>query len=187
MKAISVIQPWGVAILRAGKNVENRDWRMPRGMVGQRIAIHASKRWDRFEVASGLSMINRIRPPGLGELYGEFGPLTAGELHRQCGYILGTVLVLGECDEEGNFDPASSTDPRLVDAHRSPWLVGTYGHVYADPIWFEQPIGPVRGMLGYWTVPDDVAGLVQAAEAGARLGDKIDRMALAILSGEVEP
>lgn len=164
MKAISVIQPWGVAILRAGKNVENRDWRLPRGVVGQRVAIHASKRWDLGEIGACLGMVNRI---GVVE-YGTESPFTAAEMRRRCGFILGTVLVLGDCDEEGNFEPASSTDPRLQSAYLSPWLVGTYGHVYADPVWFEQPVGPISGALGYWNVPDDVAELVRQAEAAAR-------------------
>ncbi len=46
MKAISVRQPWAWAIIHAGKDLENRSpatiarWR---SLVGQRIAIHASK------------------------------------------------------------------------------------------------------------------------------------------------
>lgn len=44
--AISIRQPWAWAIICAGKDVENRDWRTPfRGPV----CIHAAKKWGKAE------------------------------------------------------------------------------------------------------------------------------------------
>ena len=46
IKALSIKQPWADHILFDGKDVENRSWRLPPAMIGQRIQIHAGKRPD---------------------------------------------------------------------------------------------------------------------------------------------
>ena len=46
MKALSIKQPHADRILFAGKDVENRTWRLPQNMVGERILVHAGKRAD---------------------------------------------------------------------------------------------------------------------------------------------
>ncbi len=47
MKALSIQQPWAWLILHGGKDIENRSWKLPKAMVGQRIYIHAGKRFDK--------------------------------------------------------------------------------------------------------------------------------------------
>ena len=46
MLALTVHRPWGHAILRLGKDIENRDWRPPDALIGERFAVHQGKRWD---------------------------------------------------------------------------------------------------------------------------------------------
>ena len=46
MRGLTLHQPWAWAIAHAGKNVENRTWAPPAYMIGERIAIHAGKRFD---------------------------------------------------------------------------------------------------------------------------------------------
>lgn len=46
LHALTLQEPWAWAILRAGKTVENRSWRMPDRLVGVRVALHASKTYD---------------------------------------------------------------------------------------------------------------------------------------------
>lgn len=46
MRALSIKQPWADLILYQGKDIENRSWRLPPHMVGQRIYVHAGKRAD---------------------------------------------------------------------------------------------------------------------------------------------
>lgn len=41
--ALSIKQPWADHILFDGKDIENRDWRLPSRFVGQRILVHAGK------------------------------------------------------------------------------------------------------------------------------------------------
>lgn len=46
MLALSIKQPWADHILFDGKDVENRTWKLPDHMIGERIQIHAGKRAD---------------------------------------------------------------------------------------------------------------------------------------------
>ena len=70
MKALSIQQPWADLILYHGKDVENRSWRMPPWMAGERIYIHAGLRVDRDAPRFG----HLDYPPGsprLGAILGE--------------------------------------------------------------------------------------------------------------------
>ena len=44
MKALSIQQPHADEILLHGKDIENRTWKLPDHMKGQRIYVHAGKR-----------------------------------------------------------------------------------------------------------------------------------------------
>jgi hypothetical protein len=55
MPAITLQNPWALAIVRYGKDVENRIWRPPTKLVGGRILIHAGSAWDE----SGLPALRR--------------------------------------------------------------------------------------------------------------------------------
>ena len=47
MRALTLWRPWTDAILYGGKNVENRTWKPPDAIIGERIAIHAGKYYDK--------------------------------------------------------------------------------------------------------------------------------------------
>ena len=47
MQAITLWQPWASLIAHGVKNLETRDWYPPRALIGQRIAIHAAKKFTR--------------------------------------------------------------------------------------------------------------------------------------------
>lgn len=46
MKALTLWRPWDQAILYGGKCFENRPWSLWRSMIGERIALHAGKKYD---------------------------------------------------------------------------------------------------------------------------------------------
>lgn len=46
MKAITIWQPWASLIMSGRKAIETRTHDRFKGLVGQRIAIHAGRRWD---------------------------------------------------------------------------------------------------------------------------------------------
>jgi len=83
--ALSVRQPWAWALIFGGKDVENRAWqdsggnaRAARKLVGQRIAIHASKAVDHDGLATVI------------ELAGCSPKIV-------CGALLGTVRLVAIC------------------------------------------------------------------------------------------
>ena len=43
---ISIRQPWAWAILHAGKDVENRNWRFNRELIGKQVLLHSSRQVD---------------------------------------------------------------------------------------------------------------------------------------------
>jgi hypothetical protein len=47
MFALSIKQPWLYSILHCGKDIENRNWKPSDNMVGQQIALHSSKIFDK--------------------------------------------------------------------------------------------------------------------------------------------
>lgn len=131
MKALSIRQPWAWAILHAGKDIENRDWRTH--MRG-RVLVHASKAMtpDEYEAALGfMHDLSRTRPF-------TSGLALPGMKTLPRGVLLGSVEIV-DC----------------VKASSSPWFFGTFGFVLRDPQPLPTPI-PFIGKLGFFDVPDDI-------------------------------
>jgi hypothetical protein len=124
MKALTIKQPWASLIMFGGKDIENRDWAAPAWLLGKRIAIHCSKKIDPFDIEDAMD---------LG--YSRGLPLKCIDIiqgNLLGGVILGTVRLV-----------------TCVRSSESPWFVGDYGFVLADPQPFDEPI-PARGSLGFW-------------------------------------
>lgn len=131
--ALSVRQPWAWAIIHAGKDVENRDWRRPNpGLKFRgRVCIHASRGITQTEYLMARKAIEDL--PVLTADVPE-----ARDLVR--GAIIGTVDVVGivrKSDRDGG--PWGN----------SPWFFGPMGLALADP----RPCEPVlaQGQLGFFT------------------------------------
>jgi hypothetical protein len=139
MRALSILQPYAWAIAKGHKPVENRDWPPPKYIIGQRIAIHASKKVvgedGQVDFESDLT---------------DFGIEYPEWEHMPYGAIVATALVKGFVTSSG-----AKTLPR--NAYR--WFTGTFGWLLDDIIELPEPV-PARGMLGLWTVPLDVETLV---------------------------
>jgi hypothetical protein len=150
VKALTIKQPWLWCITDATKRVENRTWKPPFNMIGQRIALHASKShtkddWHRAQDACAIKQVPR---PGTSQ---DLVPL---------GAIVATAVIVGYVVVEEK----PNTTPREVEAsknamhydHRSdPWFFGPVGWLLDDVRKLTQPI-PCKGALGLWTVPDGV-------------------------------
>ena len=52
MKALTIRQPYAQLVADGRKPYETRSWPPPRGLIGERIAIHASKRFGMDEQES---------------------------------------------------------------------------------------------------------------------------------------
>ena len=59
LPAISIMQPWPYAILRLGKNCENRSWPLPAQYEGVPVLMHAGKRIDKH----GVDFLARLGHP----------------------------------------------------------------------------------------------------------------------------
>lgn len=126
MLALSIRQPWAWAILRAGKDIENRDW--PTKVRG-RVLIHASKGMTQDEWADGFETIRSAGREDPRELYLNFPSFYAIER----GGIVGEVEIV-DC----------------VDESESPWFFGRYGFVLRNPK--PLPFVPYKGRLGFFEV-----------------------------------
>lgn len=122
--AISVRQPWAWAIIYAGKDIENRDWRPTNPGLKRRgiVAVHAAKGMTKAEYAEAAEFMRadsdlRINCPAPHEL--------------ARGGIVGTVEIIDAVSDSA-----------------SPWFFGPRGLVLrnAQPCAFR----PCRGQLGFF-------------------------------------
>lgn len=133
MNAISIKQPWASLIIEAGKDIENRGWHTAfRGPV----LIHASKAVDRSAFESAFELV-RSKPVSVPVNWlmveGEGSDKTVDDWIEMLprGGIIGRAEVM-DCVRHSD----------------SPWFVGPYGHVLANPR--SLPFHACRGQLGYW-------------------------------------
>lgn len=151
MKALSIMQPWASLIVGGPrspgvKRTENRGRAMAtfaRSLLGQRIAIHASKKPD----ADAILDMN----------LGDFGfGLTPAEmpyalpLDFPLGAVVG-VATLGRVFGPG--EPLTDDEARFY-VGNDLLADDTWGLRFDDARWFA-PV-PCKGALGFWTVPADV-------------------------------
>ncbi|WP_199194816.1 hypothetical protein [Phyllobacterium phragmitis] len=118
--ALSVIQPWGHAIVHDWKDIENRS--KPTSVRGP-VCIHASrfvKRTFNGEANAYLQTVAGLDVPQFA-----FDDLTFGA-------IIGTVEIV-DC----------------VTSSPSRWFFGTYGYVLRNARSLEEPI-PLKGALGFF-------------------------------------
>jgi len=154
VKALSIRQPWAWAIIHAGKEVENRDWkddgpsmRQARTLQNSTILIHAGKGMTRGEYEDCLETmhyISGIRPFPSGLAMPAFTDLPRGG-------IVGRARLAGIIHDRIGIE-YTRTD--LTEARRSPWFFGPYGLVLTDvrPL----PFTMINGALGFFDVRDSL-------------------------------
>lgn len=121
MKAISIKQPWASLIAHGIKDIENRTWKCPKNYIGQRVLIHASKKYAGWKELP-LNFIQRDMSKGFS-----FDNLPKGA-------IIGSV-VIADC----------------VQNHPSVWAEkGCWNWVMKDAILFNKQIMNVKGKLSFW-------------------------------------
>lgn len=160
MRALTLIQPWARAIVSWGKRVENRTWTPPASLLGQRIAIHAGRKWD---AGYALKTVEDLADDHL--LDGCGGAVTLRSLQSDCGKVLGVAVLLGWLNHSGRGDEENlangvSHGAVAMLAH-DPWWMGPVGWLLGDVHALQEPI-PCRGMLGLWDLPREVEASVLA-------------------------
>lgn len=134
MKALSIRQPWAWFILRAGKDIENREW--PTNVRG-RVLIHASKGMTRDEYEDAIYFARYECAVPIAKIP-QFDALARG------GFV-GSVEIV-DC----------------MPAHASPWFVGRWGFVLRNPR--VVPFMPYKGALGFFPVDDAFVRAMESGE-----------------------
>jgi hypothetical protein len=168
MKALTLHAEWLPAILRAGsdprwKSVENRTWKPPASIIGERIALHAGcSRPDKDRVRRVLASVGQ----GIGT-YGACEEYAKTLETLTTGAIVGVATVAGWLDNSSGaprfFDGSEVDGMPIAPVAENPspwWFRGQYGWLLADIHPLMAPV-PCKGALGLWQVP---AHLVQAME-----------------------
>lgn len=145
MKALTLWRPWPVAIFylkpEFRKDIENRSKKPPQSVIGQRIAIHAGKRFDRYAFEEWLQII-RPNPINTFALTCRWQDLSIVQ------GIVGTVVVTAVCKPE-DTDSLWSTGPECL--------------VLSEPRPLREPI-PCKGKQGYWNVPPKIEAKIKRSE-----------------------
>jgi len=149
VKALTLWRPWPWAIFHAPsdlKRVENRSWKPPSWIIGERIAIHAGRRFQREAVEF------------VADIAGEC-PTSADD--HPTG-VIGVARVMGWVRPlELLASPDPSAPAWVQAAQRSDWLVGDYGWVLGGVVALPEPI-ECKGAQGLWNVPADIALAIEA-------------------------
>lgn len=157
MKAITLWRPWPWAIFHAEcnpKRIENRDWRPPAWLIGQRLAIHAGRRFQ----TDACGFIDNIVGNGCCPCEGREHPVGIIGTVRVVGWVDRTWIG-GVLDDLGDFAPAWAKAAAM-----SPWFVGRFGWVLDEVITLATPIA-CSGAQGLWDVPSSSAVALNQALA----------------------
>lgn len=149
IKALTFHGPWVHAILYAGKDVENRNWKCPL-RVGDYIALHAGKTYD-WDGAIDIGLITRR----LGKPY-----TPPVEMDYKPGFIYGIAQFGGNVTESD-----------------SPWFFGKYGWCLTNVVAIE-PVA-CRGAQGLFDLPADVLANVRRNYKAATEQPAIDESIIA--------
>lgn len=144
MKALTVWQPWASLIAAGVKPYEFRGWAAPRGLIGQRIAIHAGARKPRRGEIEELRLIVGHGKGGAAGILDGALPILEHAESLWFSAIVCTA-VLGEPFSAANGLPALGITRN--DSDRA-------GHFnFAWPLTqierLEPPI-PAKGAQGFW-------------------------------------
>lgn len=136
MLALSVRQPWAFAIMKLGKDVENRSFATKhRGP----LLIHASKLYD-HEGEEDLFRRGYSLPG-----------FDSPSIHP--GGIVGIVKLIDCVSSETIRSLGAATTDHQMRVARSPWYTGQMGWLLEEPR--ETPFVPYRGRLGLFEIDDE--------------------------------
>ena len=153
MKALTMTQPWATLVAIGANVIETRDW--PTKYRGP-FAIHAAKGFP-----SDARALCRTRPFR--------DALAAGGYPTADALPLGAVVAIVTLESLLVCGPSTLKEVRARsrrgelpphEADFGDFSDGRYGFVLGDVRRVEPPV-PVRGMLGFWTLPPDVAATVR--------------------------
>lgn len=158
--ALTLWRPWAWSVATGAKRIENRGWRPPPGLIGQRLAIHAGEKWD---------------PDGDAFLRARGLVMPDAQAKHIAGAIIGVVTVRGflwvsECAgygrEERTGDELEAAKVRILGnrgygADQAAMFFGPCGWLVSDAVELASPIR-ARGAQRLWKVQPTAAAEVLA-------------------------
>lgn len=153
MRGLTVRQPWAWAIIRGGKDVENRSRNLAGSYRGP-VAIQAGRVWDQGAMATLARLVphwNTASKPGEDPW-----------AHRPDGVLGAIIGVVDLVDVHDYSDERCHRGDGVEILPCSPWAEPHAWHlVLANPRPLASPI-PWRGALGLWPVPADLEAQIRA-------------------------
>jgi hypothetical protein len=144
MNTLTIWQPWCSAIPAGLKKIETRGWPAPISAIGQRIAIHAAKRWTREETDFWTSW--RLQA-GASELMAFENIGIAGVLETMPRSCVVATAVLADCRRSEDL----MADGLLTEREQQ-WgnfTPGRFGWMFSDVRPLTKPI-PASGLQKLW-------------------------------------
>ena len=135
MKALSIRQPWAWLICAGYKDIENRDWSLPKSFyLPQRIYVHAGNKVDDEGAVWLWENKERLGIQGVVKEWTDI-----------CNFWTGSFLI-------GQVDILKQISSESLEWLGYPrWFAGRYGFLLANPVLFHTPI-PYKGQLGFFEV-----------------------------------
>ncbi len=166
MKALPLWQPWASLVAIEAKRIETRHWAAPRALIGQRIAIHATKTdrelsvcWTEpfVRVLAAARAAGRL-PAGIGGQGLPLGALIATAIIDRCDR-----MTTESCLELLDRDP----DEFAFGHHEA----GRFAWVLRDVQRLPSPV-PFTGRQGIFDVPDDLPRTDGRSECAGRAASR---------------
>lgn len=154
MKALTLIQPMGWAIVHGTKRIENRPRDLPKSMRGVEtvVVVHSGKKWS-DEYANtvsrimGVTSIGNVKEPSIVGLMRLTGRVFKYDKERLAELQFDDLPLRVGDDGQRRLDD---------------WFSGPFGYEIASAVAFPGPI-PCKGMLGFWTVPLEIEEQISRA------------------------
>lgn len=155
MDAISIMQPWASLIVGGDlspgvKPIENRTWRPSARLIGQRIAIHASKKLD-------IESFAELQDNLIEGFERSWWPYAKPKDFPTAAVIGIATLVRVFEGDPGWMEPRQYPLGMPDDCKR--WYGGPVGFELRQVVRLV-PV-PCKGALGFWRVPANVEQLVR--------------------------
>lgn len=140
MKALTIWQPYAGLIAAGIKTIETRGWPAPKNLIGQRVAIHAAKKWDTARVADWDRVTRWLWDRGIytaeemKRIIDLTGPLATGKVL--------SIATLAECS-------LMEVAPNETEEQFGWFATRRYGWRFAENQRLQFP-PTVAGMQGVW-------------------------------------
>lgn len=140
MKALTLQRPWAAAFLLPTdpKRIENRKWKPPASIIGQRIALHSGLGW--WPDQGGCSEL--LTSDAERECWANYCTVTG---------VFATALVSGYMTVNSLY---------AADVMASRWWLGPYAWTLTE---FRPVFEPIacKGAQGLWNLPTEIAAQLE--------------------------